>query len=275
MKKLFPLLMLFIVACSGMKELPKEKYYSFLYNFSDTYEDDTISFYLKNPVKCPVNIYLRKDTLNPTLAGQFGRIILESEQDTTIRIYHPDFDKTSRIRYNVNYGDYTKPVRKSKIAFPFPTDLTYKIIQGYNGQFSHNKFYSRYAIDFSLQIGDTITSADDGYVVGVIEGYKDFGTSQAWRNTDKSNYLTLYHPHSRLFTQYVHLDHEGAIVELGDYVTKGQAIGICGMTGFTTTPHLHFNVRVPTEKDGFISTSIEFENDIRGSDLKRKMKVKR
>ena len=38
---------------------------------------------------------------------------------------------------------------------------------------------------------------------------------------------------------YVHLDYEGVLVNLGDKVETGQAIGISGMTGFTTLPHLH------------------------------------
>lgn len=39
---------------------------------------------------------------------------------------------------------------------------------------------------------------------------------------------------------YVHLNFEGALVEVGDIVEANQPIGISGMTGFTTIPHLHF-----------------------------------
>jgi murein DD-endopeptidase MepM/ murein hydrolase activator NlpD len=38
---------------------------------------------------------------------------------------------------------------------------------------------------------------------------------------------------------YVHLNLNGAIVEVGDKVKVGQPIAISGMTGFTTIPHLH------------------------------------
>jgi hypothetical protein len=40
------------------------------------------------------------------------------------------------------------------------------------------------------------------------------------------------------------------------------------MTGFTTTPHLHFNTKIPTKENGLISTEIEFENGVKGKDLK-------
>ncbi|MCC9165237.1 M23 family metallopeptidase [Pontibacter harenae] len=164
-------------------------------------------------------------------------------------------------------------MKKNKIALPFPKGKEYNIIQGYNGKFTYNTIFSQYAIDFNLNIGDTITSADNGYVVGVVEDYKDYGTSKKWRDNDKSNYITIYHPNSGLYTQYVHLNHKGALVKLGDYVLKGQPIGIAGMTGFTTTPHLHFNVKIPSDKNGLISTDIEFENGIKGKDLKKKDRV--
>jgi len=46
------------------------------------------------------------------------------------------------------------------------------------------------------------------------------------------------------------------------------------MTGFTTTPHLHFVVHKATEDEGNISVPIEFEGYI-GKKLKRGKKYKR
>ncbi|NSW51948.1 MAG: M23 family metallopeptidase [Anaerolineae bacterium] len=45
----------------------------------------------------------------------------------------------------------------------------------------------------------------------------------------------------KLFTVYAHLD--GISVQLGDEVELSDVIGIVGDTGFTTGPHLHFEVR--------------------------------
>jgi len=46
------------------------------------------------------------------------------------------------------------------------------------------------------------------------------------------------------------------------------------MTGFTTTAHLHFNVKIPSAEKGLISTKIEFESGFKGENLKRNDIVK-
>lgn len=266
--------LLFLASCAGLRKLPQEHYYGFMPSFNKTYENDTISFHVKNPLMCPVTVKILTDTLNPGLDKLFGKITLTELQDTTIKIHYPNFDPTDSPGIRVNYGDLNRKIEKNQIALPFPKGRAYTVIQGYDGKFTHNKIDSQYAIDFNLSIGDTITSADNGYVVGVIEAYKKHGTSKAWRENDKSNFITVYHPHSGLYTQYVHLYHKGALVKLGDAVEKGQPIGISGMTGFTTIPHLHFNVKIPDEQYGLISTDIQFENGMTGKDLTNNNNVK-
>lgn len=58
-----------------------------------------------------------------------------------------------------------------------------------------------------------------------------------------SNCIVIRHG-THLSTIYGHLSHIG--VDTGQSVSKGEAIGLSGSTGFSTGPHLHFEVR----KDG-------------------------
>ena len=94
---------------------------------------------------------------------------------------------------------------------PFPKNRSYKIIQGYNGSYSHNTDFSRYAIDFSLKIKDTVCSAADGYIVGVIKDFEFAGTTTDW--IDYNNYITIYHPESVLLPD----KKEGLVSTAGEF----------------------------------------------------------
>jgi len=260
---------LLLSSCAYIKNLPDEQFYEFMNEHKVTYVNDSLKFHMINPLRCPLRVKIKSNPGDKELEAKIGVITLSELNDTIISIHYPDKLKSQSTRFISNRGDLNKEIRKNNVAYPFVNGKEYTIIQGYNGKFTHNSIKSKYAIDFDLKIGDTITSVDDGYVVGVIEDYIDYGLSKKWRENDKSNYITLYHPHSGLFTQYVHLDHKGSLVNLGDHIKKNQPIGLSGMTGFTTTPHLHFNVKIPDKENGFKSTEIEFENGIKGKDLKR------
>lgn len=161
-----------------------------------------------------------------------------------------------------------KPDSNAVYQFPFPKGQEYSIMQPYKGSFSHNSSFSLYAIDFAMPVGDTVCAARDGIVATVVEKHNRGGKSKKYRKF--ANFITLYHADG-ILTQYVHLQQDGSLVEYGDSVKAGQAIGISGMTGFTSAPHLHFNVLKPVSR-GAVSIPIQF-GSIAGKDLKKGMKV--
>jgi murein DD-endopeptidase MepM/ murein hydrolase activator NlpD len=63
----------------------------------------------------------------------------------------------------------------------------------------------------------------------------------AQREGDYGNLVVIDHGNG-LTTRYGHL--RGFAVHLGQQVTKSQVIGWVGMTGRTTGPHLHYEVRL-------------------------------
>ena len=131
-------------------------------------------------------------------------------------------------------------------------------------QFSHNSDYSKYAIDFDLVLGDTITAAADGYVVGLIKDYKHSGKTSEWR--DFANYITIFLPQMNAYTQYAHFSYEGHLVQLNDFVKSGDPLTISGNTGWTSAPHLHFNVLVPA-RSGLQSIPCRFKTGLDGIEL--------
>jgi murein DD-endopeptidase MepM/ murein hydrolase activator NlpD len=143
------------------------------------------------------------------------------------------------VKFNATFGDPNDQPDGSLYVLPYPVGKRYKIIQGFGGKFSHNLKSSFHAIDFGTQIGDTITAARSGKVFFVKEDSNEHCRTRDC--ADKGNKILVIHTDGTI-ANYVHLDFNGALVDVGDLVTAGQPIGISGMTGFTTTPHLHFVV---------------------------------
>ncbi|MDF1697572.1 MAG: M23 family metallopeptidase [Saprospiraceae bacterium] len=254
-----------VIIISGCHDLPQKKLSQWNQKINYYVENDSLYIELNNPLKCPLRISAKStiDTIHNLLRHDFP-ILLPPLKDSLI-IYPTNKSKEeSPIQFSATMGDPTSSIQKDNIELPFPRNKTYKIIQGYNGKFSHTSEYSKYALDFNLAIGDTICAASDGYVVGVIEGYKHGGDSKKWR--PYANFITLYHPTMKIYTQYVHLIYNGSFVEVGDEVKSGQAIAISGKTGFTSTAHLHFNVLKATY-DGIASTPTDFKEGYKGANL--------
>lgn len=121
---------------------------------------------------------------------------------------------------------------------PFQYGFTTKVTQGFHGLYTH-KGDEAYAVDFSCKSGDPIAASRSGKVLYVKED-SDEGCSDA-SCTDMANYVTIDHGDGS-FSEYGHLQHLGAIVEVGDDVCAGDVIALCGSTGYSISPHLHFAV---------------------------------
>lgn len=265
----FIILIIISVGCQTI-DLPKERYNQYDLSTIKVYiKNDTLFCSLKNSLDCPLRFYISTSdsTINKSLHSLYP-ITFRSKKDTLIMIQvHSNSPGKLETSWGACMGDLDRKIDYNKIDLPFCKGKSYKIVQGYNGKHSHHTDYSRYAIDFGLQTNDTICAADDGFVVGVIKDYTIGGNDK--RFEEFANYITLYHPHSGLYTQYAHLKYNGSLVKVGDTVKQGQAIGLSGMTGFTSIAHLHFNVLIPCPpRDGFKSVPIEFIENYSGNNLR-------
>jgi murein DD-endopeptidase MepM/ murein hydrolase activator NlpD len=83
-------------------------------------------------------------------------------------------------------------------------------------------------LDYRCRLGDAIYSADNGVVV-----YAGWATGYG-------NLVKVDHGNG-FMTYYAHLD--SIWVSCGQSVYQGTVVGPCGTTGWSTGPHLHFEIR--------------------------------
>lgn len=83
-------------------------------------------------------------------------------------------------------------------------------------------------IDFAAEIGTPVQSTAAGTVISVTNSHGGYGKKIEIEHTE--GYVT----------RYAHLSE--IKVKEGELVTLGQVIGLSGNTGFSTAPHLHYEV---------------------------------
>jgi len=114
------------------------------------------------------------------------------------------------------------------------------VVQGANGTFSHYAgSQNEQALDFAMPIGTPVYPARPGVVVAIRTDCTVGGPDV--RLKKDGNYLVIRHSDGT-YAEYLHLETDGVLVHLGDQVTTNQPVALSGNTGFTSTPHLHFEV---------------------------------
>jgi murein DD-endopeptidase MepM/ murein hydrolase activator NlpD len=117
----------------------------------------------------------------------------------------------------VNVSKY--PSFPGYFAKPISGGLETQTLHGYN------------AVDLAAPAGTPIYAAAGGKVIiSKTGGY----------NGGYGTYVTISHPNGTQ-TLYAHMSRN--LVSVGQTVTQGQQIGAIGMTGKTTGPHVHFEIR--------------------------------
>ncbi|MBC7890224.1 MAG: M23 family metallopeptidase [Ferruginibacter sp.] len=119
---------------------------------------------------------------------------------------------------------------------PFAYNKSYCLVQGYFSRYSHK---NRAALDFKMKKGTLVFAARDGIIIRIKEdGYKG-GWNRKYR--PEGNFIVVQHTDGSR-AGYWHLQHDGALVNIGDTIQQGQLIGLSGRTGYALFAHLHFLV---------------------------------
>lgn len=111
------------------------------------------------------------------------------------------------------------PVEFKYISSGFTTGLRY--VEAFNVSTGHR------AIDYAASIGTPIRAVGDGVV-----------SYRGWKGS-YGNFISIRH-NGTYSTNYAHLS--GYNIKSGQRVKQGEIIGFVGSTGFSTGPHLHYEM---------------------------------
>ena len=147
------------------------------------------------------------------------------------------------------FADGTSP----SYVLPYAKDSSHKILQAFNGPYGHEG-HAAFAYDFKMPIGTPVHAARSGKVVHVEARHKD-----ATRKPGEENVVVIRHDDGT-FARYYHLTQNGVKVALGDEVKQNQLIALCGDSGASAGPHLHFDVTKDCFEWGCQTVKFEFQN---------------
>lgn len=208
---------------------------------------------VKNNLPCPSVITANPDSMDKQfqqfLPKDSERILIQLPVDSV----KSSQDFKGQLRYNLFLGDPNAiPDKNYQYLLPFPPDRSHRLIQGNNSSFTHNSPGSRYAFDFEMDEGSVVTAIRGGVVGFIRDNSSESGTDEEFMQ--KGNQISVCHDDGTVAI-YAHLQQQGSLVEIGEEVFAGQAIGLSGNTGFSTTPHLHLVLMKGAE-----SIPIQFRN---------------
>lgn len=150
------------------------------------------------------------------------RLIIPGGTKTTYKAYEPKtYTGYSAIK-DIVKGEDAEPVAGNKMNWPTDGHI---ITQYYSWRHT--------GLDIANKLGTPLYAADAGTIE--VAGW----------GTGYGNQILINHGGGKK-TRYAHLSE--FFVEKGDKVSKGQTIGAMGSTGWSTGPHLHFEVIIDGKK---------------------------
>ena len=225
--------------------------------------DGKIVFRAHNPRTYPISLRLELDglrNLRPSVAlpatvtvpAGADRVVVELTRDDPAAAW-----RYGPYSYRWQAGSHdAQPDPDVTYQLPFAPGHAYRIVQGYDGDYSHRGIQ---ALDFDLPVGGAVHAARAGRVVRVEQDSDTGGPDPTL--APLANRIWILHEDGTI-ARYVHLEKEGSDVRVGQWVRAGERIGRAGSTGYSDGPHLHFDVFVADEEvQGARTVPTYFETD--------------
>jgi murein DD-endopeptidase MepM/ murein hydrolase activator NlpD len=202
------------------------------------------SFFAVNQLDAPVSLLLGfpvLENMTSTATLPVKSVVLPKARKLLVEIRANESAESFSWRWNWRWTTGVLSARHDASArywTPWSPNLRFEVGQAVGGTFTHIGKW-RFAFDFWMPVGTPIRAARDGTVVRVVEDFSRGGTEE--RLKKRANLIFILHADGTI-ARYLHLQRGGAHVEVGDRVAAGELIGFSGNTGYSQSPHLHFDV---------------------------------
>ena len=120
--------------------------------------------------------------------------------------------------------------------------------------------------------GQKIVAPADGVVTYIVDGVQDNVPGEMNRMYVPGNLIILKHADGE-YSLFAHFKQNSIRVRVGDKVTTGQTIGMCGNSGNSSEPHLHFQIQSTEFFEDEASMKTFFEKIMVTRDGKTEMKT--
>ncbi|XBC37968.1 MAG: peptidoglycan DD-metalloendopeptidase family protein [Buchnera aphidicola (Floraphis choui)] len=178
-----------------------------------------INFYKLN-INNPFSILIKKNILKEKIYK--NKII-------GLKIYHNNLNHYGVLANNGKFYDNQGYSLIEKFL-KFPALKKYRISSNFNPHRFNpitKKISPHQGIDLAMPIGTPILSIGNGEII------------KTKSSLGAGKYITIKH-NVQYVTRYMHL--KKILVKVGDKVKRGDKIGLSGNTGYSTGPHLHYEI---------------------------------
>jgi len=206
---------------------------------------NSVQYFAHNRLGGPVQFYfelLRQD--NVTSSRKLPATIILPAQKEILIAEIKQKNRFAGWSFKMSYESVPgspniKSHSQQHYQLPFRKSASYYVTQGFNGRFSHNSDYSRYAVDLGMPEGSAVHAVKAGMVMNINKDFNIGGTKE--KLLSKANVLRILHADGTMAI-YAHLQPDSVQVRIGQKIKSGQFIARSGNTGYSTGPHLHFAI---------------------------------
>ncbi|MFA7057811.1 MAG: urea transporter [Candidatus Cloacimonadales bacterium] len=158
------------------------------------------------------------------------------------------------------YSQIRRFYQADGVQFYLPFIGEWTVTQGNHGGITHQLQWS-YAWDFEISdrekksyrgdgdkvqdyycYGKPVLSSAGGWVINFVDGIEDNQVGQINTRENWGNFVVLNHGMG-IFSMYCHIKKGSIKAKNGEWISKGEKLGLVGNSGRSAVPHLHFNVQ--------------------------------